>query len=52
MDLLAYQSIQTFDENNANTSSIRPLQVNSLFPISLTSKKHEGGWFIILYLLP
>ena len=30
----------------------RPLQVDSLFPISLTSKKYEGGRFIIHYSLP
>ena len=29
--------------------TFRPLQVDSLFPISSTSKKHEGGRFIIHY---
>ena len=29
--------------------NVKPLQENSLFPISLTSKMHVGGWFIIHY---
>ena len=33
-------------------SSIRPLQVDSLFPISLTLKIHAGRRIIIHYSLP
>ena len=48
-----YYKFIAFDKSTDSTHKlIRPLQVDSLFPISLTSKKHEGGRFIIHYSLP
>ena len=42
----------TYSSHRHEMVIIRPLQLNSLFPISLLSKMYAGGRFIIHYSLP